>query len=87
MHCGHYIHIDALDFDEINNHCQCPRCNTYLSGNRGIYGEKLIKMHGLEKIEELRFKSHQAHRFTREELENFIKIYSLPFDAKIVEEL
>lgn len=74
-HAGHYIHKDCLDFDCINIHCQCPRCNCYLSGNLGLYAERLIAEYGEEAIAELRTRSQQVKKFTLTELEDFINTY------------
>ncbi len=73
---GHYIHRDCLDFDLINIHCQCVRCNKWLSGNQGIYAERLIAKYGEEAISELRQRANQVKRFTISELEELIKKYT-----------
>ena len=67
MNAGHYIH-NALDYEPMNVHCQCVRCNKWLSGNLGIYGEKLIKQHGTDAIDALRFKAKQIWKPSRQEL-------------------
>lgn len=72
---GHYIHKDCLDFDLRNIHCQCVHCNKWLSGNSGIYAEKLIRHYGAEIVAELRTLSHQVRKFNRFELENLIEYY------------
>ena len=41
-HAGHFLH-GRLDFDSRNVHPQCPKCNTFLHGNLGVYAEKLIE--------------------------------------------
>ncbi len=72
---GHYIHRDCLDFDEINNHCQCTYCNRFLHGNLGVYAECLIAEYGEEAIIRLRQRANQVKKFTVTELENLILDY------------
>jgi hypothetical protein len=52
MHCGHFKH-GKLDFDFRNQHCQCPKCNTYESGKLDVYGIKLVREHGLGWVNQL----------------------------------
>jgi hypothetical protein len=75
MNAGHYIHKDCLDFDPVNIHCQCVRCNKYLSGNLGVYAERLIMEYGEEAIAELRIRSQEIKKFTLAELEEIIFSY------------
>ena len=70
QNAGHYIHKDCLDYDDINIHCQCVRCNKWLRGNLGVYAEKLIDKHGKEAIDRLRQKSYKTKKFTIMELED-----------------
>lgn len=71
---GHYIH-DKLDFDERNLKVQCIYCNKYLSGNLGVYGEKLIDIFGLDWVKELRKDAiKKGNNYSYKELEN-IKSY------------
>src|SRR3990167_1700332 len=73
---GHYIHShNSVRFNEILVNLQCFNCNHYASGNLGVYGERLIKEHGLKKIQELRRKAQEIKRFNRIELEEIIKKY------------
>jgi hypothetical protein len=76
MNAGHYIHKDCLDFDPINIHCQCVRCNKYLSGNSGIYAERLIAEYGIDIVLDLRRRSEIIHKYTIWELEDLIKTYT-----------
>lgn len=73
---GHYIHGDAVDFVEENIHAQCVRCNHFLSGNLGIYGEKMIKLYGQDKIDEIRRQKNTVKKYSREELEGIIERYA-----------
>src|SRR3990167_5650679 len=74
---GHYIHShNSVRFNEILVNLQCFNCNHYASGNLGVYGERLIKEHGLKKIQELRRKAQEIKRFNRQELTEIINHYS-----------
>lgn len=73
---GHFRH-NRLDFDEINLNCQCTYCNMYLSGNLGIYAVRLIKKYGQDTIDDLIARSYKPHKYTREELEEYLRIYKL----------
>jgi hypothetical protein len=75
MNAGHYIHKDCLDFDERNVHCQCPRCNLYLSGNLGVYAEKMIDKYGRTEVAILRNQSQVIKKWTVDELESLIQTY------------
>jgi len=72
---GHYIHKDCLDYDLINIHCQCVRCNKWLSGNSGVYAERLIAEYGEDAIIRLRQRSQETKKFTIFELEYLIETY------------
>ena len=75
MDCGHYIHSDVLDFETNNLRPQCTRCNKWLSGNGGIYCEKLIKEIGEEEISLMRQRSKQVKKWQIGELEDMIETY------------
>ena len=85
QNAGHYIHKDCLDFDPINIHCQCVRCNKWLSGNSGIYAERLIAEYGEEAIASLRQRANKIKKFAQIELETIIS--ELKQKLKILEEL
>ena len=75
---GHYIHShNSVRFNEILVNLQCVACNQFASGNLGVYGERLIKEHGLKKIQELRRLANGIKRFSRKELEAIIKKYKV----------
>jgi len=78
---GHYVHQNSLDFDPVNIHCQCVRCNNYLSGNLGIYAERLIAEYGEEAVADLRHRANEIKKFTIEELENLILLYKQKLKA------
>jgi hypothetical protein len=65
---GHYIH-GRLDYDPVNVHHQCVRCNKWLHGNLGIYGEKMTLVYGFDVVQDLRLRSNQIWKPSREELE------------------
>ena len=73
---GHYIHKDCLDFDILNINCQCVRCNKWLHGNSGVYAERLIAEYGEGAVNELRVRAEKIKKFTVEELEKIISVYS-----------
>lgn len=75
LNCGHYIHKDSLDFEVNNLRPQCVRCNQWLSGNLGIYSEKLSKEIGEEEISLMRQRSKQVKKFQIGELEDMINTY------------
>jgi hypothetical protein len=74
MHAGHFKH-GRLDFDEMNVHCQCIYCNTYLHGNLGEYGIKLVKKYGLKKVQDLILRANTHLGYSIEELESVIRKY------------
>ena len=75
---GHYIHNkNAVRFNETLTNLQCVGCNQYASGNLGVYGERLIKEHGLKKIQELRREANHLKRFSKQDLEKVIAKYKL----------
>jgi hypothetical protein len=69
---GHFIHRDCLDYEEMNIHCQCVRCNRYLHGNLGVYGIKMVKVYGIKQVELLYKLSHLPKKFKRIDLEAII---------------
>lgn len=56
---GHYKH-NVLDFDEDNVHCQCIRCNMYLSGNGTEYSFRLLKSIGEDGLSALHKRAYEA---------------------------
>jgi hypothetical protein len=74
---GHFCH-NRLDFDEMNLHCQCVRCNHFLSGNLYEYGKHLNKNYGEGFAEALIARSHtQSNKFSRDELNELIAKYKI----------
>jgi hypothetical protein len=73
---GHFKH-GRLDFDEMNLHCQCTRCNRWLHGNLGEYAIRLIKKYGQEKVDDLVLRANQVRKYKRAELEEIITKYKV----------
>lgn len=68
---GHFMH-DVLDFDPMNTKIQCTRCNGRQHGNLGMYAIMLVKMYGLEAVEDLIKRAESFKGHTVEELEETI---------------
>lgn len=80
-HAGHFIHKrNSVRFLESNVHAQCSYCNTYLHGNLINYTLKMVKDYGKLHVEELRFHTSMAHKFTRDELEQIKQTALLKID-------
>lgn len=63
LDAGHFIHGDNMDFIEDNLHPQCDTCNRHKSGNGVEYTMRMIKMYGIEYVEELQSKRHIAVKY------------------------
>jgi hypothetical protein len=53
---GHFIHGSKYPvsyYDERNVHCQCIRCNHFLSGNLTVYAANLVRDFGPQILTEL----------------------------------
>ena len=72
---GHFVHGHCMDFIEENIHCQCPKCNTYLSGNLIPYAINLEKKYGYGIIQKLRRKGNEIKKYKIKELEDLIERY------------
>ncbi len=74
MHAGHFRHgkTTPIYFDLKNVHCQCPKCNTFLSGNRDIYLRNIQKKYGIKTGDTLIKESHKTHYYKITELEKII---------------
>lgn len=69
LQAGHYIHggtdcWSLLDFCFDNLRPQCVRCNKYLNGNLGIYGQRLEAEIGPEKMQDLKILKHAQNDMT-----------------------
>ena len=75
MNAGHFVHKDCLDFDERNVHCQCPRCNLFLSGNSIPYAIKLESIYGYGIVQILKKEGDKIKIWKTKELEDKIAYY------------
>ena len=77
MHAGHFVHgkTTPVYFDVTNINCQCPKCNTYLSGNLIEYTVKMIAKYGQGKVDYLRSQKHKIKKWKIKELESLIEKY------------
>ena len=73
MNAGHHSH--SLDFEETNQHAQCPRCNLYKSGALDEYTLYMIDAYGRDHVEALMAEKKRTHKYTRGELEEIEKEY------------
>src|SRR3990172_10334205 len=74
MHAGHFIH-GRLDFNEINVHSQCPRCNIFINGNLVEYTMKMIAIYGKDTVDDLRREARKIHPFNRVEVQAIYEKY------------
>lgn len=70
---GHFWH-NVLDFDEENIHCQCVRCNKWLSGNLAQYSANLLRDKGPEKFKELERRHYVAMRGEKRSIQDYLDI-------------
>jgi len=69
---GHFVHGHAMDFVEENIHCQCPRCNKWLSGNLIQYAIHLEKKYGYGIVQKLKRQSDKIKKYKVQELQDII---------------
>lgn len=81
MNAGHFIH-NTLDFDDMNIHAQCIRCNRHLHGNAAVYAIKLVEIHGLRKVKNLIKRAFKQELPTQRQIQFKIKKYT-----KLLEDL
>lgn len=75
MDAGHRWH-NKLDFDPMNIHPQCVRCNKWLHGNLGLYERRLIEEYGLEAVKDLERRAAQHGGYKRHDLLEIIEKYA-----------
>lgn len=77
LHAGHFFHGKHYEsfFDERNVWPQCPKCNTYLSGNLIEYSEFLRDKFGPDIIETLRELKNKPTKLSRSDYEAIIEKY------------
>lgn len=73
MQAGH-LHHNVLDFDEKNIHCQCSRCNHYLSGNLQKYSARFIDKYGLDEFTALEIRASMALKGEKRSEEDYRKL-------------
>lgn len=73
MQAGHFWH-GVLDFDDVNIHCQCVKCNKYLSGNASAYATRLVHDYGAEEFLELEKRKNLAKGGEVRTVEDYIAI-------------
>ena len=79
-HCGHFLHqakTSKLAYERKILHCQCVKCNNFLSGNLLEYTIKMVKLYGLKQVEAWKRESKKPYRWKRGELEELIEKYKI----------
>jgi len=77
-HAGHFVPADSCSdtqFDEKNVHCQCVRCNKFLSGNLMEYTLRMIDKYGKDCVDDLRKRGHKPKKWKKDELKDLIEYY------------
>ena len=78
-HAGHFIsrRYKKLKYDDRNVHCQCYRCNMYMSGNYPVYRARMIERYGEDLVKEFEAIAvkGEPHRLTKDWYEDKIKHY------------
>ena len=69
---GHLFH-GVLDFFRLNNHLQCTPCNCGKGGQIKIYREKVIRLNGQQKFDEMRTKAMGEKAKGREYSDDYLK--------------
>ena len=74
---GHFIKRQhrATRWDERNVGVQCIRCNKWLDGNEGEYGDYIIRKYGVEVHQELFRLKRTIKKFSRVDLQEMIDYY------------
>ena len=77
MQNGHFVSRShyATRWDEKNCHCQCLRCNCFMSGNYPVYAERMIDKYGHEIVRELNRLGQKLGTMDNAELERKIEHY------------
>jgi len=75
--CGHFVpgRSGSVLLDERICRPQCKRCNIFLRGNYHAYTLRMIDEVGREKVEEYLALKNQVKKWSRSDLEMFIKEY------------
>ena len=77
--CGHYITRGYKNtrWVEENAEPQCRSCNRFHEGVKDIFAINLMKKYGEDILRELNDKKGEVKKWTREDIEQIIEIYSL----------
>lgn len=75
QHGGNNKYSFWCDFNEKNLNGSCTQCNHFLSGNLGIYSEKLEEMYPHGIIQELNSLRHKSDQWGKEDLIDIICKY------------
>ena len=75
MHAGHFQHSKNKEFylDPDNCHCQCPKCNLYLSGNLARYTLFMLDEYGQDTVD--RLLNSKPIIWKRDQLEELLETY------------
>jgi hypothetical protein len=79
LQAGHFTdgRRNATLFDERNVHCQCVKCNMYMSGNKIKYYGYMLKHYGQDVIDELQMLDKQEVKFYAEVLLDMKEKYKM----------
>jgi len=83
MQAGHFVPADSCSdtqFDETNVHCQCVRCNKFLSGNLMEYTLRMIDKYDKDCVDDLRRRGRVVKKWTKEELKELIEYYKIKLE-------
>jgi hypothetical protein len=83
MHAGHFVpgRTGSVLLLEENVRTQCPRCNLWMNGSYHAYTLKMLSEIGRAKVDELMALRHQAKKWSRAELDDFIDEYKAKVDG------
>lgn len=75
---GHFLSrsYNATRYDEVNCNTCCVGCNVFKHGNMVEYAARMRKKYGTNIIEKLLKRGKETKQFTRNELQEIIKVYS-----------
>ncbi len=83
LQAGHYKH-NKLDFEPLNIHPQCVKCNRWLHGNLGSYSLWLIRTYGLDILETIDRLERNWKPLTSEDLQAiYLKYKELNSQASV----
>lgn len=77
MHAGHFVsrRYKILRYDERNVNAQCPKCNTFHSGEQYLYSKAIDNKYGSGIADELHSMRNNEFIVTRDWLEGLVKTY------------